>query len=75
MTYCVEDDKNIRDLVVYTLQTGDLDAVGFPDGESFYQEVKNKKPSLILLGFILSGEDGRTILKHLKSSNQRRIFQ
>ena len=32
MIYCVEDDDNIRELVIYTLETTGLKAKGFADG-------------------------------------------
>ena len=33
MIYCVEDDDNIRELVIYTLETTGLKAKGFADCE------------------------------------------
>ena len=35
MIYCVEDDDNIRELVIYTLETTGLKARGFADGSAF----------------------------------------
>ena len=35
MIYCVEDDDNIRELVIYTLETTGLKAKGFADGAAF----------------------------------------
>ena len=32
MIFCVEDDSNIRELVVYTLETTGMEARGFDDG-------------------------------------------
>ena len=32
MIFCVEDDDNIRELVIYTLETTGLEARGFADG-------------------------------------------
>lgn len=66
MIYCIEDDKNIRDLVVYALQSAGLEAMGFPDGETFFHALAEKKPSLIILDIMLPGEDGLSILKQLK---------
>ena len=68
MIYCVEDDSNIRDLVVYALKTGGFEAAGFSEAESFYKAVSLKKPSLVLLDLMLPGEDGLSILKQLKSN-------
>ncbi|HHX14328.1 MAG TPA: response regulator [Clostridiales bacterium] len=70
MIYCVEDDKNIRDLVVYALNTGGLDAVGFPDAESFYKALAERKPVLVLLDIMLPGEDGLAILAKLKRDHE-----
>jgi FixJ family two-component response regulator len=36
----VEDDTNIRDLVVYTLNQSGLKAQGFENAEEFYLHVK-----------------------------------
>jgi two-component system, OmpR family, alkaline phosphatase synthesis response regulator PhoP len=72
MIYCVEDDQNIRDLLVYVLHTGGFEAKGFPDAESFYQGLKAKSPRLILLDIMLPGEDGLSILKKLKNSKSTR---
>ena len=37
MIYCVEDEKNIRELLVYTLETTGFTAKGLADGKSFAQ--------------------------------------
>ena len=37
MIYCVEDDDNIRELVIYTLETTGFKARGFEDGSSFLE--------------------------------------
>lgn len=67
MVYCVEDDKNIRDLVVYTLNSTGLEAEGFQDARSFKDALLNKLPDLILLDVMLPGEDGIQILKELRN--------
>ena len=68
MIYCVEDDKNIRELVVYTLNTTGIQARGFGDGKSFMEALASVTPELILLDIMLPGEDGLAILKRLKGS-------
>ena len=37
MIFCVEDDDNIRELVIYTLETTGLEARGFADGTAFME--------------------------------------
>lgn len=67
MIYYVEDDNNIRDLVVYTLKNSGLEAQGFKDSDEFYKACKDALPELVLLDIMLPGDDGLTILKKLKS--------
>ena len=74
MIYCVEDDDNIRELVIYTLETTGLKARGFADGSAFTEALAFETPELILLDIMLPGEDGLEILKKLKcSSKTKRI--
>lgn len=68
MIYCVEDDDNIRELVIYTLETTGLQARGFAEGSAFMEALAFDTPELILLDIMLPGEDGMAILKRLKSS-------
>ena len=69
MIYCVEDDDNIRELVIYTLETTGLKARGFADGSAFTEALAFETPELILLDIMLPGEDGLEILKKLKCSS------
>lgn len=72
MIYCVEDDNNIRDLIVYTLKTTGFDACGFADGRTFTKALAGQLPELVLLDIMLPGEDGIQILKKLKKSSATR---
>ena len=67
MIYYVEDDQNIRDLVVYTLKQTGLDAKGFPAAGPFFAAMNEAVPELILLDIMLPGEDGFTILRRLRA--------
>lgn len=67
MIYYIEDDTSIRELVVYTLQNTGFEAVGFENGEKFFDALQNIKPLLILLDIMLPGDDGMKILKRLRS--------
>ena len=70
MIFCVEDDSNIRELVVYTLNATGMNACGFGDGQSFMEALETETPELILLDIMLPGEDGLSILRKLKSSSK-----
>ena len=67
MIYLVEDDTNIRELVLYTLNNVGLNAVGFETPSLFWKAFEKEKPSLILLDIMLPEEDGLHILKKLRS--------
>ena len=68
MIYCVEDDDNIRELVIYTLETTGLKARGVAEGSAFMEALAFDTPGLILLDIMLPGDDGLGLLKKLKSS-------
>ena len=68
MLSCVEDDKSIREIEMYTLQSTGFETKGFEDGHSFFEELKEKKPDLILLDVMLPDEDGISILTKLKKN-------
>lgn len=70
MIYCVEDEKNIRELLVYTLETTGFQALGIADGKALQEALKKETPELILLDIMLPGEDGMEILKKLKNSSR-----
>ena len=70
MIFCVEDDRNIRELVVYTLSSTGMEAEGFEDGEVFFKALAERLPELILLDIMLPGEDGMAILKKLKNNKK-----
>lgn len=66
MIYIVEDDKGIRELVVYTLQNTGFKAEGFETGYQMRLTLQNTLPELIILDIMLPEEDGISILKWLK---------
>ena len=74
MIYCVEDDRNIRELLVYTLETTGFEAKGLADGNELWSALKNADaiPEMILLDIMLPGEDGYAILEKLKNFSATR---
>lgn len=70
MIFCVEDDNNIRELVVYTLRATGMNARGFSDGKSFMEALTSEIPELVLLDIMLPGEDGLSILRKLKGTSK-----
>lgn len=70
MIYCVEDERNIRELLVYTLGTTGFEAKGIRDGKELKKALKEELPELILLDIMLPGEDGYSILENLKKNQE-----
>lgn len=70
MIYCVEDERNIRELIVYTLESSGFTARGLESGKELNAAIAEQLPDLILLDIMLPGEDGYSILERLKASSE-----
>ena len=68
LIYCVEDESGIRELITLALSTADFEVKGFEDATTFYAEMNNRLPDLILLDLMLPKIDGMTILKELRKN-------
>ena len=69
LIYCVEDDDGIRELISCALRSGGYEVKAFPKAKPFYEEIRNKEPSLGLLDIMLPDEDGYSILSKLKKDS------
>ncbi|MDR0271990.1 MAG: response regulator transcription factor [Clostridiales bacterium] len=68
--WLVEDDEDIREIVLYALNSAGFEASGFERGESFFAELAKNKPDLVLLDIMLPGDDGLTVLKKLRNKHR-----
>ena len=66
MIYYVEDDKDIRELVIYTLGITGFETKGFENGNDFFLALEENRPSLIMLDIMLPDTSGLEILEKLK---------
>ena len=70
MIYLVEDDADIRELVIYALNQSGFPAEGFERPSAFWRALEQETPALILLDIMLPEEDGLAILKKLRAAAQ-----
>lgn len=69
--FCVEDDKSIRDLIVYALSNEGFEVKGFEDFKSMKKGLEGESPDLFLLDIMLPGEDGLFILDWLRHNSYK----
>lgn len=67
MIICVEDEQNICELEVYTLQSVRMQAQGCSSGRELFALLEKQLPELIVLDIMLPDEDGVSILRRLRA--------
>jgi len=72
--YCVEDDDNIRELVLYALRNTNYIAEGFEGGKEFFTKLEEKLPDLVILDIMLPEENGLSILKKLRDNTKTKAL-
>ena len=70
MIFCVEDEQNICELEVYTLQSVGMEAQGCGSGRELFALLEKQVPELIVLDIMLPDEDGLTVLRRLRSDDR-----
>jgi len=68
LIYVVEDEDNIREVLLCTLEAFSYSTKGFSAAEAMLTSVAADKPELILLDIMLPGMDGIQALKLLKTN-------
>ena len=62
----IEDEPNIRELILYNLKTNGYEGIAAEDGIMGITMVHSEKPDLILLDIMLPGKNGYEICKELR---------
>ena len=70
MIICVEDEQNICELEVYTLQSVGMEAEGCASGKELFALLEQDIPELIVLDIMLPDEDGMSILARLRADKR-----
>ena len=66
--WIVEDDEDIREIVLYALKSAGFEATGFEYSSDLFAALEAGLPSLVLLDIMLPEDDGLKILKQLRSN-------
>ena len=67
--YVVEDDKSIRELLVYKLSGSGFDVSGFATGEDGLEAILELPPDVVLLDLMLPGIDGYEICRRVRADS------
>ena len=70
MIYCVEDERNIRELLIYTLETTGFKARGFGNGNELMKALKEEIPELILLDIMLPDTTGFEVCRRMQEIDE-----
>ncbi len=71
MIYLVEDDESIRKLITYALESQGFSACGFENAETFWTSMEEEDPELVILDIMLPGEDGLSVLRRIRSRDDK----
>ena len=66
MIYVVEDDKAIRNLVLYALSEKNYEVRGFENGLNVVESAREENVDLLILDIMLPEKDGIEILKEIR---------
>ena len=70
LIYVVDDEQDIVDLIALHLEKSNFQVQGFLDATTFYRQLNQKIPELIILDLMLPDEGGFEVCKHLKKEDQ-----
>lgn len=67
MVYVVEDETAILELILYALNTQNIQAKGFQEPVDFWRAIRHEIPKAIILDIMLPQEDGLSILRQVRN--------
>lgn len=66
----VEDEEDLRDIVIYNLEREGYKTVGVESGEEGLELAISLKPDLMILDLMLPGMNGMDVCRHIKQDSQ-----
>ena len=67
---CIEDEKEMIDLMRLILERRGFDFVGAEGGQEGLEKIRHEKPDLILLDLMMPGVDGWEVYRQLKADDE-----
>lgn len=68
--YLIEDEEDLREALVYSLNQLGFDAAGFPSAAMFYRQYSVSRCDIAVVDVGLPDEDGFSIAEHLRSASE-----
>ena len=72
---CVDDNRDIRDLITLILEEEGYSVLASSDGDSALTLIKERKPDLVLLDVMMPGISGLDVLRTLRALSDSSINQ
>ena len=69
MIWCVDHDAQRRNLEIHALRCVGMDAKGYDSADSFWKDLQNECPELILMDAALPGVDPFALIKRIRMSS------
>ena len=66
----VEDEQDIRDLVLYNLKREGYSALGCETGTEAISLIRSKRPDLVILDLMIPEVDGLTVCQQVRADNE-----
>lgn len=69
----IDDNSDIRDLIAFIFEKAGLKVIQSANGESGLQELKSKRPDLVLLDATMPGISGLEVLKAIRNDTDKEL--
>lgn len=77
--YVIDDDMDVRDIIVFALESSGFDVRSFGNGEEAFTALNDSEtkdlPGLVLVDYLMPVMDGVAFIESVKSSESKEIKQ